>query len=54
MCYMKKEIAQRMNNDNNAKAESLYVAFSYVIVHYLSSWIFMEEVTAQKIPFIES
>lgn len=43
-----------MNNSSNAKANSLYVGFSYVIVHYISSWIFMEEVTVEKNNFIES
>lgn len=44
-----KKIVQRMNNSSNAKADILYVGFSYVIVHCVSSWIFMKEVTGEKI-----
>lgn len=47
MCYI--QIVQRMNNSSNAKADSLYVGFGYVIIHYVSSWIFTEEVTGEKI-----
>lgn len=35
MCYI--QIVQRMNNSSNAKADSLYVGFGYVIIHYVSS-----------------